>query len=318
MKTYNHRLAADNQLAHMGKEIAGFTAADLAASKALGTLGVQATHAPAVTGFGAKAAQGLKGFGLGTAGFIGAESAMAAAEEAQGPLKIYQNYLSDYNKDLGAIAQLFPQDQNLMYLIEQLRMLANLGLQKLESANLQAPNLGQILSTGANTAGQMAQGAGSMVGIKPAQAHAVYNNKNQRLAIVGQANWGSYLHQFLSGAAMGTPTGGLGGAATAGAGMALWDAAKDVWHNFQTKEYKAAAYSNELVKKSKSMINQLKKVDPQLASGLSVLVTDFNNYVRKNINKEQNIKDPRLMNLILQKRQQQMAQSQQNNPNYLG
>ena len=313
MKTYNHRLASENQLVHMGKEMAGFTAADMAASKALGALGVEATHAPAVTGFGAKAAQGLKGFGLGTAGFIGAESAMAAAEEAQGPLKIYQSYLSDYNKDLNAIAQLFPQDQNLMYLIEQLRMFANKGLEKMQAYGNKLPTLKDIASTGANTAGQMAQGIGSMVGIKPAQAHAVYNNKNQRLAIVGQANWGSYLHQFLSGAAMGAP-GGLGGAAVSGSGMALWDAAKDIWHNFQSNQYKAAAYSNELVTKSRSMINQLKKVDPQVATALSVLVTDFNNYVRKNINKEQNIADPKFMNLMLQKRQQQMANySQQPN-----
>ena len=239
MKTYNHRLASDNQLLHMGKEMAGFTAADMAASKALGTVGVKATHAPAVTGFGAKAAQGLKGFGLGTAGFIGAE--------AQGPLKIYQCYFSDYNKDLDAIAQLFPQDQNLNYLISQLKMYGNVGLQKMQAYGNKLPTLTDIVSTGANSAGQMAQGIGSMVGIKPAQTHAVYNNKNQRLAIVGQANWGSYLHNFFSGAAMGAP-GGVGGAVTSGTGMALWDAAKDIYHNFQSKEYKAAAYSNELVK----------------------------------------------------------------------
>jgi len=315
MKTYNHRLASDNQLLHMGKEMAGFTAADMAASKALGTVGVKATHAPAVTGFGAKAAQGLKGFGLGTAGFIGAEALMAGAEEAQGPLKIYQSYFSDYNKDLDAIAQLFPQDQNLNYLISQLKMYGNMGLQKMQTYGNKLPTLKDIVSTGANTAGQMAQGVGSMVGIKPAQAHAVYNNKNQRLAIVGQANWGSYLHQFLSGAAMGAG-GGAGGAAVSGTGMALWDAAKDVWHNFQSKEYKAAAYSNELVKKSQSMINQLKKADPQLASGLSTLVKDFNNYVRKNINKEKNVADPKFMNMILQKQQQGM-QNPQGNPNYL-
>jgi hypothetical protein len=49
---------------------------------------------------------------------------------------------------------------------------------------------------------------------------------------------------------------------------------------------------------------------------LSVLVTDFNNYVRKNINKEQNINDPKFMNLMLQQRQQAM-QNPQENPNYL-
>ena len=314
MKTYNHRIASGNQLEHMGKEMAGFTAADMAASTALGKVGIQAAHGPAVSGFGAKALQGLKGFGLGTAGFIGAESAMAAAEEAQGPLKIYENYLSDYNKDLDAIAQLFPQDQSLMMLIQQLKNFGKIGLQKMQAYGNKLPTLGDIVSTGAGTVGQLAQGVGSMVGAKPQQTHAVYNNKNQRLAIVGQANWGSYLHQFLSGAAMGAG-GGAGGAAVSGTGMALWDAAKDVWHNFQSKEYKAAAYSNELVTKSRSMINQLKKADPNFASGLSALVRDFNNYVRKNINKEKNVADPKLMNLILQ---QQMAQNTQNNPNYIG
>jgi len=316
MKTYNHRIASENQLAHMGKEMAGFTAADMAASKALGTVGIQAAHGPAVSGFGAKALQGLKGLGLGTAGFIGAESAMAAAEEAQGPLKIYESYLSDYNKDLNAIAQLFPQDQNLMYLIEQLRKMGNDGLQKMQAHGNKLPTFTDIVSTGANTAGQMAQGVGSMVGIKPAQAQAVYNNKNQRLAIVGQANWGSYLHQFLSGAAMGA-AGGAGGAAVSGTGMALWDAAKDVWHNFQSNQYKAAAYSNELVTKSRSMINQLKKVDPQFAGMLSVVVTNFNNYVRKYINKESNVADPKLMNMLLQKRQQEMATNPQQPNNFV-
>lgn len=316
MKTYNHRLASDNQLVHMGKEMAGFTAADMAASKALGTVGIQAAHGPAVSGFGAKAAQGLKGFGIGTAGFIGAEALMAGAEEAQGPLKIYQSYLSDYNKDLDAIAQLFPQDQNLMYLIEQLRKMGNDGLQKMQAYENKLPTLTDIVSTGANTAGQMAQGVGSMVGIKPAQAKAVYNNKNQRLAIVGQANWGSYLHQFLSGAAMGAG-GGAGGAAISGTGMALWDAAKDVWHNFQSKQYKAAAYSNELATKSRSMIYQLKKVDPQFAGMLSVVVTGFNNYVKKYINKESNVADPKLMNMLLQKRQQQMATNPQQPNNFV-
>lgn len=314
MKTYNHRIASGNQLEHMGKEMAGFTAADMAASQALKTVGVQAAHGPAVTGFGAKALQGLKGLGLGTVGFIGAESAMAAAEEAQGPLKIYESYLSDYHKDLNAIAQLFPQDQSLMMLIQQLKNFGNIGLQKMQAYGNKIPTLGKIVSTGAGTVGQLAQGVGSMVGAKPQQTHATYNNKNQRLAIVGQANWGSYLHQFLSGAAMGA-AGGAGGAAVSGTGMALWDAAKDVWHNFQSKEYKAAAYSNELVTKSRSMINQLKKADPNFANGLSALVRDFNNYVRKNINKEKNVADPRLMNLILQ---QQMAQNTQNNPNSIG
>jgi hypothetical protein len=316
MKTYNHRIASENQLVHMGKEMAGFTAADMAASKALGTVGIQAAHGPAVSGFGAKAAQGLKGFGLGTAGFIGAEALMAGAEEAQGPVRIYESYLSDYNKDLDAIAQLFPQDQNLMYLIEQLRKMGNDGLQKMQAYGNKLPTLTDIVSTGANTAGQMAQGVGSMVGIKPAQAHAVYNNKNQRLAIVGQANWGSYLHQFLSGAAMGAG-GGAGGAAVSGTGMALWDAAKDVWHNFQSKQYKAAAYSNELVTKSRTMINQLKKADPQFAGMLSVVVIGFNNYVKKYINKESNVADPKLMNMLLQKRQQQMATNPQQPNNFV-
>ena len=96
------------------------------------------------------------------------------------------------------------------------------------------------------------------------------------------------------------------------------------WHNFQSNEYKAAAYSNELVKKSESMINQLKKVDPQLAMGLSTLVKDFNNYVRKNIYKEKNVEEPKFINMMLQQQQeqqmmqqQQMMQNQQYNPNYL-
>jgi hypothetical protein len=54
------------------------------------------------------------------------------------------------------------------------------------------------------------------------------------------------LHNFLAGAASGVATGGgVPGAAIAGGGFALADAAKDIAHNVRSKEYQSAAYSNE-------------------------------------------------------------------------
>ena len=50
---------------------------------------------------------GWKGFGVGTAGFMGAEALMSLAEEAKGDLAIYQDYYSDFKKDLDAIEKLF-------------------------------------------------------------------------------------------------------------------------------------------------------------------------------------------------------------------
>lgn len=195
---------------------------------------------------------GWKAFGPGTAGYLGAEALMALGEEAKGDLAIYQDYFSDYKKDLQAIQKLFPENYDLSELIDLLA-----------------------------TVGQ--EGLDTIIEAKKKIVKSI-RKKNYRIAIVGEANWGSYLHSLLAGAASGAATGGgLPGAAIAGGGFALTDVGKDVAHHLRSKEYQAAAYSHELVEKTHSMVNQLKKYDPMLALQLAEYAEEFDLYVNKYI-----------------------------------
>jgi hypothetical protein len=75
--------------------------------------------------------------------------------------------------------------------------------------------------------------------------------------------------------------------------MALADASKDIFHNLQSDEYKAAAYTNELVEKTESMVNQIAKYDALSATKLKNIVEDFDRYVRKYIYKEEDVEEPK-------------------------
>jgi hypothetical protein len=195
---------------------------------------------------------GVKGFGVGTLGFLGAEALMALGEEAKGDLAIYLDYYSDFIKELDAIEKLFPDNDDLYELSRLLRITAEDGKKAIINAK---QKIAQSLK-----------------------------KKNYRIAIRGEANWGSYLHNFLAGAASGAVTGGgVPGAAIAGGGFALADIGKDVVHHLRSKEYQAAAYSNELVEKTHTMANQLQKYDPLLAEELKKYVEEFDLYVLKYI-----------------------------------
>lgn len=197
----------------------------------------------------------------GGAGLLGAEALMNVAENIKGDVAIYKDYLSDYHKDLDALSKLFPKNNDLQALISVMRTYANDGLKI-------------ILKSKAK---------------KKAQS-----NKNYKIAIVGDANWGSYAHQALSGGAMGAAMGGGPiGAAIGALGMGLADASKDIFHNLQSKEYQAAAYTNELKEKTETLVNQINKYDKFYGIQLSNLVEEFDNYVRKFIYKEKNVKNPK-------------------------
>lgn len=208
----------------------------------------------------AKGPGGVAGFVRGGLGLLGAEGAMNIIENIKGDIEIYKDYHSDYNKDLDALSELYPQNQDLQELIKVMRVYADDGLKALIEAKSKKAN----------------------------------KRKNYKIAIVGDANLGSYAHQGLSGAAMGAASGGgLIGAGIGGLGMALADASKDIYHNFQNDEYKAAAYTNELVEKTESMVNQIAKYDAIAASKLKNIVEDFDRYVRKYIYKEEDVEEPK-------------------------
>jgi len=154
------------------------------------------------------------------------------------------------------------------------------------SSNVKGPSLTQAVSTGLKSGAEQAKGladlGGMALGRTPAQA--VYNHKMTKLAIVGEANFGQYGRGALEGAAGGLAGGAVGvgiGAAT-GAG---YEIGKDIWHNTRSNQYKAAAYTNQLVEKVSSMAAQLNKINPQAAALLSKYANDLNNYVKQNIYK---------------------------------
>jgi hypothetical protein len=120
------------------------------------------------------------------------------------------------------------------------------------------------------------------LGRTPAQA--VYNHKMTKVAIVGEANFGQYGRGALEGAAGGLAGGavGVGIGAASGAG---YEIGKDIWHNTRSNQYKAAAYTNQLIEKVSSMAAQLNKFNPQAAALLSKYANDLNNYVKQNIYK---------------------------------
>jgi hypothetical protein len=242
------------KLLAQGKDIAvmfaPYVGGDLAAYKLFQSMGL--VPAAGLSGAAALAAGG--------AGLLGAEGAMALAENIKGDLEIYKDYQSDYNKDLDALSALYPKNQDLQELINVMRVYAEDGLKAITDAKNKKAN----------------------------------RKKNYRIAIVGEANWGSYAHQGLSGAAMGAATGGgLIGAGIGGLGMALADASKDIFHNLQSDEYKAAAYTNELVEKTQTMVNQLAKYDELTAMKLQNLAKEFDTYVRKYIYKEKDLEEPK-------------------------
>ena len=194
----------------------------------------------------------LKSMGLGIAGTYGAEGVMSVLENLKGDLAIYKDYLSDYNKDLNAILELYPKNQDIKILVDLMKRKGFEGLQKLEAAKTKAAN----------------------------------SNKRYKIAIKGEANIGSYLHNFLSGAAGGAAaTKTWQGALISGLGDMAYDIGKDVYHNTQDADYKATAYAAELVEKVESMANQLDKYDRSFADQLRNSSIQFEAWFRKNIYK---------------------------------
>ncbi len=194
----------------------------------------------------------LKSLGLGIAGTYGAEGVMSVLENLKGDLAIYKDYLSDYNKDLNAILELYPKNQDIKILVDLMKRIGLQGLQKLEAAKAKVAN----------------------------------SNKRYKIAIKGEANIGSYLHNFLSGAAGGAAaTKSWQGALVSGLGDMAYDIGKDVYHNTQDADYKATAYAAELAEKAESMANQLDKYDRSFADQLRNSSLQFEAWFRKNIYK---------------------------------
>lgn len=225
---------------------------DIAAHKILSAmgLGIPMLEGPTLAGpAGIAAPTSLMG---GVLGMEATKLLLNVGENYKGDLAIYIDYLSDYNKELDAIQRLYPRHKKLNILIDRMREIAEEGLEI----------------------------------IKREKSKRKSNTKNYRIAIRGEANWGSYGNQFLQGAGFGAgATKTWQGALASGVGFAGFDALKDIYHNLRDTDYQATAYAHELVEKTSSMANQLDKYSKSAAQTLRMYAKEFEQWMEKNIYK---------------------------------
>jgi DNA repair exonuclease SbcCD ATPase subunit len=241
-----------------------------------------------------EALDGVKDFGLGIATGLTDEAAMAAAKksglvavqnvaknakptaniaativgiaanplinEAEarlvGPQKMYQSRYQDILKNIQAIQKLIPNDNKINMLIQQLQQTIQQGSQLF-------------------------------------QKKATYNNKNTRLAVIGEFNTGQYARDALigagTGAIAGLAAGGVGaapGAIIGAVGGGLGSAAFDIAYQFKNNYQKASWQAGEMEEKIKTLFDQIKDLNPQIASMLRKIAKDIKNEIEVRFEKK--------------------------------
>lgn len=236
--------------------LAWLVGSDIAAHKILSAMGLGIPKLPGPTLAGPAGIAPPTSFLGGALGMGATKLLLDIGENYKGDLAIYIDYMSDYNKELDAIQRLYPRHKKLNILIDRMREIAEEGLEI----------------------------------IKREKSKRKSNTKNYRIAIRGEANWGSYGNQFLQGAGFGAgATKTWQGALASGLGFAGFDALKDIHHNLQDTDYKATAYAHELVEKAASMANQLDKYSRSAANTLRKYAEEFEFWMEKNIYKADNL-----------------------------
>ena len=241
-----------------------------------------------------EALDGVKDFGLGMATGLTDEAAMAAAKksglvavqnvaknakptaniaativgiaanplinEAEahlvGPQKMYQSRYQDILKNIQAIQKLIPNDNKINMLIQQLQQTIQQGSQLF-------------------------------------QKKATYNNKNTRLAVIGEFNTGQYARDALigagTGAIAGLAAGGVGaapGAIIGAVGGGLGSAAFDIAYQFKNNYQKASWQAGEMEEKIKTLFDQIKDLNPQIATMLRKIAKDIKNEIEVRFEKK--------------------------------
>jgi hypothetical protein len=166
-----------------------------------------------------------------------------------GPQKMYQSRYQDVVKNIQAIQKLIPNDNKINMLIQQLQ-------QTIQQGN-------QLF-----------------------QKRATYNNKNTRLAVIGDFNTGQYSRDALigagTGAMVGAAAGGVGavpGALIGAVGGGLGSAAFDIAYQFKNNYQKASWQAGEMEEKIKTLFDQIKDLNPQLATMLRKIAKDIKNEI---------------------------------------
>jgi hypothetical protein len=177
----------------------------------------------------------------------------ATVRGAQG---MYQSRAEDVFKNLQAIQQFIPNDNKINTLIQQLQQTIQQGAQLF-------------------------------------QRKASYNNKNTRLAIIGQFNAGQYGRDALigagTGAMVGAAAGGVGaipGALIGAVGGGLGSGIMDIAYQFKNNYQKASWQAGEMRDKLFTMRQQIQPFAPQLASMLMKLAQDIKNEIEVRFEKK--------------------------------
>jgi hypothetical protein len=177
----------------------------------------------------------------------------ATVRGAQG---MYQSRAEDVFKNLQAIKQFIPNDNKINTLIQQLQQTIQQGAQLF-------------------------------------QRKASYNNKNTRLAIIGQFNAGQYGRDALigagTGAMVGAAAGGVGaipGALIGAVGGGLGSGIMDIAYQFKNNYQKASWQAGEMRDKLYTMRQQIQPFAPQLANMLMKLAQDIKNEIEVRFEKK--------------------------------
>jgi hypothetical protein len=175
---------------------------------------------------------------------------------AIGAKGMYQTRSQDVFKNMQAIQQLIPNDNKINLLIEQLKQTIQQGAQLF-------------------------------------QKKAAYNNKNTRLAIIGQFNAGQYGRDALIGAGtgfmVGSAAGGVGavpGAILGAIGGGVGSGINDIAYQFKNNFQKASWQAGEMRDKLYTMQQQIQPFAPQLANMLMKIAQDIKNEIEVRFEKK--------------------------------
>lgn len=212
-----------------------------------------------------------------------------------GPAKMYASRMSDAIKNIAAIKKLIPNDPNLTALLDSLSQQMNAGAQLFTKK-------------------------------------ASYNNKNKRLAVIGDfaGNRGDYARQTMIGAGTGAMGGGLVGSIAPGIGNLIGAGvgavtgglsglagamAGDIAYQFKNNAQKASWNAGEMQEKLMTMAEQIQKINPQTSVMLNKLGQDVKNYIEVNHEKKRGANMRNTYDQDLQQMQQgqqdQQGQGQQ-------
>ncbi len=194
--------------------------------------------------------------GVGAVGIAANPLINLAEANIIGPQRMYLSRYQDVLKNIQAIQKLIPNDNKINSIIQQLQQALQQGSQLF-------------------------------------QKKASYNNKNIKLAIIGEFNTGQYTRDALIGAGTGALSGSLAGgvgaipgAALGFVGGGLGSAAYDIAYQFKNNFQKASWQAGELQLNLKTLADQLEHFSPQLGNMLQKLGQDIKNEIEVRFEKK--------------------------------